>query len=99
MPNTVPTIQPIASRASDALRCFHNSPLIVRRYSATAMLAGAGRNSVGIRPSESPSCHSATRPISVAAPASGRLRGAKPPPRNGTAPSTWRMRQAMSPSR
>ena len=30
MPNTVPTIQPIASRASDALRCFHSSPLIVR---------------------------------------------------------------------
>ena len=30
IPNTVPTIQPIASRASDALRCFHSSPLIVR---------------------------------------------------------------------
>ncbi len=30
MPNTVPTVQPIASRASDADRCFHSSPLIVR---------------------------------------------------------------------
>ncbi len=30
MPNTVPIIQPMASRASDALRCFHSSPLTVR---------------------------------------------------------------------
>jgi hypothetical protein len=31
MPNTVPTIQPIASRASYADRCFQSSPLMVSR--------------------------------------------------------------------
>ena len=47
-PNTVPAVQPIASRNNDADNCFHNSPLIVRFHSSTAMFAGAGRNRVGI---------------------------------------------------
>ena len=32
MPNTVPTVQPIASRLSEADRCFHSSPLTVRSH-------------------------------------------------------------------
>src|SRR5215475_6903585 len=48
------------------------------------MFTGAGRNNVGISPAEAPACHSAIAPSSVAAPASGRSRGANPPPRNGT---------------
>ena len=91
MPNTVPTVQPIASRNNDADRCCQSSPLTVRCHNSIAMFTGAGRNSVGITPAQQPSCHSATTPISVAAAAQKRSLGAKPPPRNGTGPSMRRM--------
>src|ERR1019366_9913099 len=91
MPKNVPANEPISKRASDADKCCHNTRATVSRHNVTAIATGDGRNRVGRKPAQVPNCQKAMRTHRVAAPAIHRSRGWKPPPRNGTEPSSRRI--------